>query len=434
MKKTERSFARLNERYIEAVHESGLKVMICPKPDFTSCYALFGTRYGSTDTKFRLKGEDNFVTIPEGTAHFLEHKLFESEEGDAFDRFSKTGASANAYTSFDRTCYLFSCSDRFDENLDILLDFVRHPYFTEQTVQKEQGIIGQEIRMYDDDPGWCVSFNLLKALYHNHPVRIDIAGTVESIAEINAEVLYDCYRTFYNPSNMFLCICGPVDPDAILQKVEKLFEGVEPKPIERGRHDEPREIVTDRVEKEMAVSLPLFCYGYKEDCTASPEKSLRERIETNILLEMIGGRSSRLYNELLEQGLINDAFDASYFTGFGYAAEMFEGESSEPEKVAAAIRTEIERLRTDGIDAAEFARAKNSLYGRNVMMYNSVERVASALSSAAMEGYCLFDMVDIYEAITLADLQKRINEQFDPAYCALSIVRPAGSTNQEIQD
>ena len=431
MKKKLHRFERLGEQYIEAQHESGLKIMICPKPDFTSSYALFGTRYGSTDTLFRLQGEEEFSTIPEGTAHFLEHKLFESEEGDAFDRFSKTGGAANAYTSFDRTCYLFSCSDRFDENLDILLDFVRHPYFTEQTVQKEQGIIGQEIRMYDDDPGWSVSFNLLKALYHCHPVRIDIAGTVESIAEINAEVLYNCYRTFYNPANMFLCVCGPVDPDAILKKVEEVFAGAESKPIERGVHDEPRSIVTDRVETKMAVALPLFCFGYKEDCTASPEKTLRERMETNILLEMIGGRSSRLYNELIEQGLINDAFDASYFTGFGYAAEMFEGESKEPEKVAAAIKGEIERIRKEGIDPSEFARAKNSLYGRNVMMYNSVERVASALTSAAIEGYCLYDIVDVFDSITLADLQKRINEQFDPAYCALSVVYPADS---QIQD
>ncbi len=432
MKKLVRSLPRLSEQYIEATHESGLKILICPKPDFTGSYALFGTRYGSIDTLFRLKGDEEFVSIPEGTAHFLEHKLFESEEGDAFDRFSKTGANANAYTSFDRTCYLFSCSDRFDENLDILLDFVRHPYFTEQTVQKEQGIIGQEIRMYDDEAGWCVYFNLLRALYHNHPVRIDIAGTVESIAEINAEVLYSCYRTFYNPSNMFLCICGPVDADFILEKVERLFDGAEAKPIERGIHDEPRGIVAPRADKEMAVSMPLFCYGYKEDCTSNPEKTLRERIETDILIEMISGRSSRLYNDLLDKGLVNDAFGGSYFTGFGYAAELFEGESSDPEAVAAAIREEIDRMRREGIDPAEFARSKNSLYGRNVMMYNSVERVASALVGAAIDGCCLYDTTDIYESVTLADLQKRLNEQFDPEYSALSVVWPArGGENDQ---
>lgn len=425
MTRTVRRLERLNEQYVEAVHESGLKILLCPKPDFTGSYALFGTRYGSIDTKFRLKGEDRFVTIPEGTAHFLEHKLFESEEGDAFDRFSKTGASANAYTSFDRTCYLFSCSDRFDENLDILLDFVRHPYFTEQTVQKEQGIIGQEIRMYEDDPGWCVMFNLLGALYRNHPVRIDIAGTAESIAQINADTLYRCYRTFYHPSNMFLCVCGPVDPDKILEKVDRLLAGAQPKPIERGTHDEPRGIVTASVRREMAVAIPQFCFGYKEDCTAAPEKTLRERVETDILLEMIAGRSGRLYNELLEQGLINDSFDASYFTGYGYAAELFEGESRDPERVADAIRGEISRMRSEGLDPAEFTRAKNSLYGRNVMMYNSVERVATALASAAMEGYTLFDIDGIYESVTVADLQKRLEEQMDPAYCALSVVCPA---------
>ncbi len=414
---------RLQEKYIAAEHESGLKICICPKPELTSSYAVFGTRYGSIDTKFRLKGEDVFTEVPEGIAHYLEHKLFESEEGDAFDRFSKTGGYANAYTSFDRTCYLFSCTERFDENLDILLDFVRHPYFTEETVRKEQGIIGQEIRMYDDDSGWCVMFNLLCALFKNHPVRIDIAGTVESIAQINADLLYKCYNTFYNPSNMFICIAGPVDPDAILQKIDALFKGVEGREIERGLFDEPRETVTDRVSKSMAVAQPLFCFGYKEACD-EPVKSLRDRAETDILLEIIAGKSSRLYSEMLDNGLINDGFDFEYFTGYGYAVEIFEGESNDPEKAVSAIKAEIKRLRADGIDKDEFLRAKNSLYGRNVMMYNSVERIASALVGATMNGYDLFDIDDIYDTVTVQDLEKRLNEQFDERFSALSVINP----------
>ena len=415
---------QLGEKYVSATHESGLKVLICPKPQFASSYALFGTKYGSIDTRFRVKGESEFTEVPEGIAHYLEHKLFESEDGDAFDRFSATGGYANAYTSFDRTCYLFSCTERFDENLDILLDFVRHPYFTEQTVQKEQGIIGQEIRMYDDDPGWCVSLNLLKALFENHPVRIDIAGTVESIAKINADLLYRCYNTFYNPSNMFICIAGPVDPDAILAKVDKVFEGAKGVEIERGTFTEPRGVVMPRVEKKMAVSMPMFSLGFKEDCTV-PEKTLRERAEVNIALEIIAGKSSRLYNDLLEKGLINDEFSSSYFTGHGFAVETFEGESSNPDEVAAAIKAEIKRIRESGVDEEEFVRAKNALYGREIMLYNSVERIATALSGAAMDGFGLFEGTLIYNEITADDVAARIASQFAEDCSALSVITPA---------
>ena len=415
--------ARLGEQCVYAVHESGLKILICPKPEFATAYALFGTRYGSIDTRFRIKGEDTFTEVPEGIAHFLEHKLFESEEGDAFTRFSKTGGYANAYTSFDRTCYLFSCTERFDENLDILLDFVRHPYFTEATVQKEQGIIGQEIRMYDDDPNWCCFFNLLCSMYIEHPVRIDIAGTVESIAQINADLLYKCYNTFYNPSNMFLCIAGAVDADSVLSKVEQVMQGAVGVGIERGTFNEQRGVLNARVEKQMQVSMPLFSMGYKEPCEP-PEKSLKEKIETDIALEMLAGKSSRLYNNLLERGLINDRFDASYFTGHGYAVEIFEGESTDPEAVAAALAEELERVRTLGVDSEEFTRAKNALYGRNIMMYNSVERVASSLVTAAMEGFDPFDVQKIYETVTVQDIQDRFATQFRPDCFAMSVINP----------
>ena len=415
---------QLSEKYIEAIHESGLKILICPKPEFATSYALFGTKYGSIDTKFRIKSEPSFTEVPEGIAHFLEHKLFECEEGDAFDRFSKTGGYANAYTSFDRTCYLFSCTERFDENLDILLDFVRHPYFTAETVQKEQGIIGQEIRMYDDDPGWRVFFNLLCSLYKNHPVRIDIAGTVESIAQIDAPLLYKCYETFYNPSNMFLCIAGPVDPDKILAKVDAELAGVKGVEIERGIFSEPAGVMREKFTAEMPVSIPMFNIGYKEDCSAAPEKPLRERVETEIALEIIAGKSSRLYNELLQKGLVNDQFSASYFTGHGYAAEIFEGESSDPQAVCDAIEAELERIRAEGLDSDEFIRAKNALYGKNIMMYNSVERIASALVGAAVEGCGIFDIQRIYDSVTREDIAARIRSQMSAERRAVSVVRP----------
>lgn len=202
---------RLGEQYIRVVHPSGLTILLCPMPDFATTYALFGTNYGSVDNCFKTDPEAEFTKLPDGIAHFLEHKLFESEDGDAFSLFAETGASANAYTSFDKTCYLFSCTDAFIPSLKALLTFVQAPYFTQQTVEKEQGIIGQEIRMYEDSPGWQVTFQLLEALYHDNPVKVDIAGTVESIAQIDADLLYRCYHTFYNLSNMVLSIAGKFD-------------------------------------------------------------------------------------------------------------------------------------------------------------------------------------------------------------------------------
>ena len=414
----------LHESYIEAVHSSGLRIYILEKPEYTSAQAIFGTRYGSIDTKFRLADRDEFTSIPEGTAHFLEHKLFESEAGNAFERYAVTGAYANAYTSFDRTCYLFSCTSRFEENFAILLDFVRHPYFTAETVEKEQGIIGQEIRMYDDEPNWRVCFNLLTALYSRHPVRIDIAGTTESIAEITADMLFECHRTFYNMSNMFICVAGKVNADEVLAQIDREIDDAEPKEVIRGLHDEPRGICKPYIEQKLAVAKPLFNLGFKEACD-TPEKTLKERIVTSVLLEIIAGKSSALYERLMDEGLINDGFGTEYFNGFGYAAEIFDGESSDPEKVAAEIKAEISRLRRDGIDEKDFTRAKNSLYGQMVMQYNVIDNIASALVSAAMTGDGLFDEMDVFASLTLDDVTECLNNQLREEYSALSVILPA---------
>ena len=412
---------KLGESYIKAVHPSGLTVYICEKPAYASAYALFGAKYGSIDTRFRVKGGD-WVDVPEGIAHFLEHKLFESEEGDAFTRYAETGAYANAYTSFDRTCYLFSCSGRFEDSFDILLDFVQSPYFTKETVDKEQGIIGQEIRMYDDSPDWRVLFNLLTAMYENHPVRIDIAGTVESIAKIDHNLLYTCYNTFYNPANMFICVAGKVNADKVLEQIDRSLRDVKPVEVERGRFDEPDGVVKKKAEQRLAVSIPLFCYGFKEKCDL-PEKSLADKVYTNLLLELAAGEASPLYNRLLAEGLINKNFGAEYFTGHGYAAPIFQGESRDPDKVVAAIAEEFGRLRAEGIDKEAFEGVRRKLYGRSVMRYNNVESLASGLTEAAMHDVGLFDELDIYRKATPADLEARL-DVFDPDKAALSVILP----------
>ncbi|MCC8022878.1 MAG: insulinase family protein [Clostridiales bacterium] len=412
----------LDEKYYEIDHDAGLKIYVMPKENYSTSYAIFGTKYGSIDTSFRRKGQEEFTTVPEGIAHFLEHKLFESEELDAFERYAETGASANAYTSFDRTCYLFSCSGNFAASLEILLDFVQNPYFTKETVEKEQGIIGQEIRMYEDVASWMVLFNLLRALYHEHPVRIDIAGTVESIADITDELLYACYHTFYHLNNMVLCVAGDVDVDEVVRICGKYLKPSEPMEIERNSIQEPRDICKDKTEYSLAVSVPVFALGFKEACE-KPEPSLRDIIETNIMLECVAGRTSQLYHRLLDAGLINTAFSSEYFTGNGYESILFDGESREPERVAEEIKKEIRRLKQVKIQGNIFESARRKLYGHEIMSYNNIEELANEIVSAHFSGYGLFDVLDMYRSVTLEDVNRRLARMLDERYSALSVVR-----------
>ena len=373
-----------DESCIVAKHTSGLTVYISNKETFATNYAVFGTKYGSVDTEFSLNDEPT-ISTPEGIAHFLEHKLFEGEDGDAFEKYAKTGASANAYTSFDRTCYLFSCSDRFYENLEILLSFVSSPYFTEQTVQKEQGIIGQEIKMYEDVPDWRVLFNLFKIMYHNHPVKTEIAGTVRSIAEISDKTLYDCYNTFYNPSNMYLCLAGNFDTDKVLEMVDSKIKSMGEKTITRSDFNEPNTIVSDRQELKMAVSMPLFVMGIKDTPCTSDQLPFKKAV-VELFLEMLTGKISPLYNSLLEQGLINNRFGNEYFYGGSYSALLFDGESSDPDAVKEAIVNGIKDIAENGADPSLFEDAKRKLYGYSIRGYNDTEEAVGEFIDCYIDG------------------------------------------------
>ena len=412
----------IGESYVKAVHPSGLKIYILEKSQYNSAYAIFGTKYGSIDNCFSVNGEE--TRVPEGIAHFLEHKLFESEDGDAFTKYAKTGAYANAFTSFDRTCYLFSCSDKFYDNLQILLDFVQSPYFTAQTVQKEQGIIGQEIKMYDDSPGWRVMFNMLLAMYKNHPVRIDIAGTVESIAEIDDKLLYKCYNTFYNPSNMFICIAGNVNTEKVLAQINASIKNSEPLTVTRVDSEEPDEISKPFVEQKLSVAMPLFCLGYKET-VKSPERTVKEKICSSILLEIIAGEASPLYKKLVNEGLINDEFSTEYFMGRGYSCTIFEGESSDPKRVADEIKAEVERLKADGIDKKLFSAVRCAMYGDAIRVFNSTEAIAMQLVSCAMSDSGLFDEIKYLKTVTADDVFKRLT-LLDGNKTVLSVIKPNG--------
>ncbi len=405
------------ESYILAHHQSGLEIYLMPRSEYASSYAVFGTRYGSVDVSFSTDKGD--VVVPEGIAHFLEHKLFESEDGDAFARFSATGANANAYTSFDRTCYLFSCTSRFEENLEILLDFVQSPYFTEKTVNKEQGIIGQEIRMYDDVPSWCVMFNMLQAMYKNHPVRVDIAGTVESISKITADLLYDCYNTFYNPSNMFICIAGNFDADKALEIIEKGIKNNDKKPVVKPSYYENGEIGQHYVEKSLAVAMPVFSFGYKEDCKGL--RTLKQRVSSELLLDILASNTSPLFERLMDAGLINDEFGFEYFFGQDFAVAMFQGESSEPKTVAKMITDEIERLKRDGIDQKEFEIAYKNAWACTITRTEGNSTAVSAMIDCAMYGEGLFDQLKVLKGITLDDINEAL-WRIDTNKCVLSVI------------
>lgn len=409
----------LKEQYIKVTCDNGLEIYICEKKQLSSTYAVFGAKYGSIDTAY-IKQDGTRCDLPEGVAHFLEHKLFESEQLDAFEQFAKTGAYSNAYTSFDKTCYLFSCSDLFEENLDILLGFVTNPYFTEQTVLKEQGIIGQEIDMYKDSAGWCVMFNMLKAMYTHHPVRIDIAGTKESIAKINKDILYDCYNTFYHPSNMFLCIAGNVDAQKIIDTVNyKIAE--KPQILkERITVLEPNECNQNYIEQTGQVAMPVFCYGFKESNT---NLTIHDKICSSVLLDVIASDISPLFETLTEQGLINDEFSSEHFCGRGYAVSMFEGESCDPKAVVQSINNEISRIKKQGIDENLVTSVINGMYGSIIRRFNSSESIATLLVDAAVDNEPLFEELEVLKTITTSDIAQKL-ENLNLENAVLSVIYP----------
>ncbi len=410
----------LNEKYYDIDHPSGLKILVMPKENYSSTYAIFATKYGSIDTMIQMS-DGSFKEIPEGTAHFLEHKLFESEDLDAFERFAKTGASANAYTSFERTGYLFSCSANFKKNLEILLDFVQNPYFTQATVEKEQGIIGQEIDMYKDAPDWEVMFNCLRTMYHNLPVRIDIAGTQESIAQITAKTLYGCYDNFYNLHNMVLAVAGNADVDEIVEVADKVLKPVEGKMAQRKVIDEPEEVIDSYIEEKLSVATPQFMFGFKESWD-TPERTTKEEISMEILLDMISGQSSELYKRLFDGKLINNGFE--YFTGFGYSCVLFAGESNDPKKVAEEIVGEIRKFRETGFDETAFERTKKKLYGRMIMGMNDIEGLANNMAVSYFAGEDVFTDFEIFKTVTLDDVNDIFKKTLDENRSVLSVINP----------
>ena len=409
----------LSEKYYEIKHSSGLKIFVWPKEGYNSTYGIIGTPFGSVYNSFTVDGED--VKVPDGIAHYLEHKLFESEEGDAFALYASTGANANAYTSFDKTCYLFSCTKDFERCLEILLGFVTSPYFTAETVAKEQGIIGQEIKMYEDSPEWRVMFNLLGAMYHNHPVKIDIAGTVETIAEIDADKLYKCYNTYYNLNNMALTVVGKVDVDTVLSICDRLLKPVDKVDVTTHFPEEPYAVAETYVEQKLPVKVPLFNFGFK--ASGDKPQTEAEVAYTDILLFLLASSASEMYRDLMDRGYINSTFSYEQFEGPGYFSIVFSGESREPEKCAELIKEYVEKLKTEGVSDEDFINAKRATYGDALSSLNSVSTCANLLEDFCFSDRSIFAYFDAIRDAKKEDIIKRLSELFDVNNSALSVIK-----------
>ncbi len=389
------------EQLLEYTHSSGVKVYMVPKKGFSKCAAFFSTHFGSIDNEFVPVGETEFITVPDGVAHFLEHKVFEQPDGsNVFDMFSKYGASANAYTSFNMTTYYFWCTDNFKENLKTLISFVQSPYFTEENVAKEQGIIGQEIGMYDDNPGWKCYFNMLGCLYGNFPVRRDIAGTVESISKITKDTLYTCYNTFYHPSNMTLSLVGDFKPEEIKEYVDKILADKAKTDEVKRKYPQESDAVAEKEKlQKMSVEVPMYMIGFKDVLTENTEK---RRAEVKIALELLLGKSSKLYNELYSAGLITPAFGTDYTGEKEYAFSEISDQSANADKVFEKIKTAVADFK---VDEEELERIKRKTFGRGLEVFDDPEEYAGALARYKTLGLDLYKVFEAYKNVTAEDIE-----------------------------
>ncbi|MBD8031820.1 EF-P 5-aminopentanol modification-associated protein YfmH [Solibacillus merdavium] len=404
-------FQQLDETLYFKRLNNGLDVYILPKKGFSKTFVTFTTKYGSVDRTFVPLGETEPITVPDGIAHFLEHKMFEKEDGDVFQKFSEVGAQANAFTSFTRTAYLFSATDHIYKSTETLLNFVQEPYFTEETVNKEKGIIGQEITMYDDQPDWRLYFGAIENMYHNHPVKIDIAGTIESIDGITAEHLYTCYNTFYHPSNMLLFVIGAVDPVEMMAFIEdnqrkKTFP--EPTDITRMFDEEPTDVAKAERVLHMDVQKPKVYVGLKaKQVDLSGEEMLKHELAVQIAVECLFGRASSFYTDVYEDGLIDESYgyDFTLEKGFGFA--LIGSDTEQPEQLVNLIKEKLAQAESDNLFTTEdVERIKRKKIGFFLRALNSIEFIANQFTRYKFNDMNLFDVVPVLETITVEDIEK----------------------------
>ncbi len=403
---------------------SGVRAYVLPKPGFAKSFATFSARYGSIDRVFVPPGEEAPIEVPDGIAHFLEHQLFEEEDGNASDRFAAIGADDNAFTTFGQTTYLFSASERFEDGVDILTRFVQHPHFTTQGVEKEKGIIEQEIRMRLDDPGTRAFHNLTQALFQRHPVRLPVEGSVESIRSITPDLLERCYRTFYHPENMIFFAVGDIAPTALFERLE---ERIEARPLGPPRTriypDEPRLPGRPYVEERAVVARPVLVLGIKEGA-GGPDRYLERDVETGLLLELLFGRSSSWYEAAYADGLVDDHFATYYFGGPEFAATVIGGETSDPARLRERVETRFAELGRRGVDEAAFERLRRKAMGEFVALFDAPEAIAHTFVDGIFKNVSIFDLRPVLERVRREDLERRLRDHFVPEMVAASVILP----------
>ena len=404
-------YKQIDENVFEAELNNGLKLFVIPKTGFQKTFVTYTTQFGSLDRKFKPHGSEDFVTVPDGVAHFLEHKLFENEEEDLFTAFAEDNAQVNAFTSFDRTSYLFSATDNIESNIKRLLTMVETPYFTEASVDKEKGIIAEEIKMYQEQPGYKLMFNTLRAMYESHPIRVDIAGSVESIYEITKEDLYLCYETFYHPSNMVLFVVGDVDVDHIYNVVadhENQRDKTNQSQIVRDPLTEQDGVRENIITEKMKLQSPRIMLGFKNTPLVDvPDKLLvKKDLEMTLFFELLFGEETDFYQTLLNEELIDETFGYQFVLEPTYSFSMITSATQQPDKLKKLLLDELEAKQGNLTDAEAFNLLKKQFIGEFISGLNSPEYIANQYTKLYFEGVSLFDLLDIVESITLESVNE----------------------------
>ena len=418
------TYPRLGETLYKKQLSNGLTLMVDRRAGFTRKLAYFVTDFGAIHTEFELEGRK--ISVPAGIAHFLEHKMFDLPgDRDVSAELAALGAATNAFTSYDVTAYYISCTENFEPALKLLLEFVSTPYFTEESVQKEIGIIDQEIGMHLDNPDSRVFENLALGLYEQHPIRVPILGSSESIRKITPELLHDCHRAFYTPGNMILCVVGDVDPERVEEIATEML-GSEPRPVGKKLRpwEETMERAVEAQQLQMEVAMPMFNLGFKCEFPGSGEAAIRQEMVGDLAAEALFGESSELYLRLYEDGLIDSSFGGGFETIDGMAMLLCSGDSDDPEAVRAAVLQQAEKIAQTGVSEEDFRRMKRSAFGRRVRDLDSFDSTCFRLCAYEMSGYNYFDFPALYERIEKEEIQEFLRRVVRAERCSLSVINP----------
>lgn len=420
---TETVYTRIGEKVLRETLPNGLQVIVVPKPGFARKYASFSTRYGGMDMRFEQNGA--WLDTPAGIAHYLEHKMFDTREGNALQELAKNGAEPNAFTSSAITTYYFDSTEHFDENLRILLSFVSIPYFTDESVAKEQGIIGQEIGMIEDNPEWVVYKRLMECLYEKSPARISVAGSVESISHITAKTLYDCHKAFYTPSNMCLCVVGDVEPEQVLAAAREILPKDGGEAIRRD-YGESEALTPFKKENRcrMEVSMPTFLAGFKCGVINGGEEQMRLNLIGDLALDVLMGESSPLYARLYADGTINATFGSSFDILPGACYVYAGGDAADPQAVLRAILDEAKRICSEGIDEDYYQRLRRANFGSMLKGLNSFESIAISFADGCFDGYDPYRFPELFDSISKQDLIDFLRENIVEERAAISVIDP----------